>query len=179
LLDAMALAARRRPDPRLLIVTTLPQPHHVAAIRVQAERLGIARRVVVTEPQSLASVRDFLQVGDVAVVPRPAAAGFPIKLLNYMAASRAAAMFASSASIGIVDRRNAVLASKDTAQSLSEALVELLESEDLRRRVAKGGFDFVRMHHDRIAIAGQIADCYHRVLGTAGARERECHAYSS
>ena len=56
----------------------------------QADELGVGANVLLTGPQPLPAIRDFLAAGDVAVVPRPNAPGFPIKLLNYLAAGNRA-----------------------------------------------------------------------------------------
>ena len=177
LLEATALVANRCPSITLLIVSSVPQPHYVAELRRQATQLGIAERVVIAESQPLERVRDLLPVADVAVVPRPAAAGFPIKLLNYMAARRPTVLFSSSASAGIVHRQNAMLASPDTPDALAREIVTLLENAELRSDIGRSGFEFVRLHHDRAAIARHLCQCYERVLGRLQPDESECHAF--
>jgi glycosyltransferase involved in cell wall biosynthesis len=179
LLEAMVLVTARVPSSRLLVVATLSQEAYAAALRAEASRLGIADRVVITDPQPLEAVRDILQAADVAVVPRPAAPGFPIKLMNYMAARRPAVLFATSANTGITHRYNAMLARPDTPEALAAEIVALLEDERLRREIGQRGFDFVRTHHDRAAIAGQLTRCYQRAMRPPHARKDECHAFSS
>ena len=178
LLQATALVATRYPSVRLLVVSTLPQAQYAEALRAEAVRLGIADRVVITEPQPLEAVRDILHVADVAVVPRPAMPGVPIKLLNYMAAGRPAVLFASTASAGIVHRQHAMLASPDTPQALATEMLALLDDPQLREDIGRRARDFVRVHHAREAIAGQVSRCYERVL-QSHTRKRECHAFSS
>src|SRR5262249_55191817 len=114
LLEAMKQVLWYEPTARLLIVVTIPHAGHIARIKRQAEELGIAAHVTLTDPEPLDKVRDFLAAADVAVVPRPQAPGFPIKLLNYMAAARPCVLFASSASDGLLHRRNVLLAAPDT-----------------------------------------------------------------
>jgi glycosyltransferase involved in cell wall biosynthesis len=168
LLEAMVHVVRHEPAARLLIVVTIPHSAHLAAIRGRARDLGIAGQVVCTEPQSLSAVRDFLMAGDVAVVPRPQAPGFPIKLLNYLAARRPCVLFASSASHGLVDGENVRLVAPDTSAALGAALVEVLRDDELCRRLAHHGHQFVRAHHDRKVIAGQVCATYLRTLAAAG-----------
>ena len=168
LLEAVGHLRRYEPEAKLLVVSTIPQAGHVAAVRRRAEEFGVAEAVVITDPQPLTSVRDYLQVGDVAVVPRPEAPGFPIKLLNYMAASRPCVLFASSASQGLRHRDNVYLAAPDTGEALGEALRDVLRDGELRRRLAQNGHRFVRDHHDRRAIARQVCASYFRTLREAG-----------
>jgi glycosyltransferase involved in cell wall biosynthesis len=168
LLDAMALLCRQEPAAKLLVVVTVPQEEHLAGIRARATALGITDRVVLTSPQPLDAVRHLLRAGDVAVVPRPQAPGFPIKLLNYMAAQKPCVLFASSASTGLVNGENCVLAAPDDASALAGGLLEVLRDAELARRLAANGHRFVRAHHDRLLIAGQVCAAYYRTLEQAG-----------
>jgi glycosyltransferase involved in cell wall biosynthesis len=163
LLEAIAYLAARESKAKLLIVVTIPQAQHLARIRAQAEQLGIADRVVLTDPQPLDAVRDCLMAGDVAVVPRPHAPGFPIKLLNYLATKRPCVMFASSAS-GLINREHALLVSPDTSEALGEALLEVLRDQVLRERLSRKGHQFVLARHDRRQVARQLCLAYYRTL---------------
>jgi 1,2-diacylglycerol 3-alpha-glucosyltransferase len=168
LLGAMKLVSEQEPKAKLLIVVTIPNGKHVAALRGQIEALGIADRVVVTEPQPLDAIPEVLAACDVAVVPRPGAPGFPIKLLNYMAARRACVLFASSASTGLSHRQNAYLVSPDGSDALALGILDVLRDAGLRQRLGYNGYQFVRARHDRRLIARQICACYFRVLARAG-----------
>jgi glycosyltransferase involved in cell wall biosynthesis len=168
LLEAVAKIILHEPRVKLLVVVTVPQEKHLATLRARAEALQIAEHVVLTEPQALSSVRDFLKACDVAVVPRPQAPGFPIKLLNYMAAARPCVLFASSGSQGLSHRHNVFLASPDTSDALGEAILEVLRDSELRQRLASNGHQFVRLHHDRLVIAQKVCDGYVRTLKAVG-----------
>jgi glycosyltransferase involved in cell wall biosynthesis len=164
LLEAFAQLRVSETSAKLLIVSTIPHAGHAASIRGHAQKLGIAGSVVLTDPQPIEAVRDFLQVGDVAVVPRPGAPGFPIKLLNYMAAARPCVLFASSASKGLRHRENVYLASPDTSTGLCRGLAEVLHDEALRRRLAVNAYRFVRWNHSRQLMAQQVCASYFRTL---------------
>jgi glycosyltransferase involved in cell wall biosynthesis len=99
----------------------------------------------------------------VTVVPRPQEPGFPIKLLNYMAAGKASVVFASSAS-GLP--RDAVrLAEPDTAEALAQGILDVLGDESLRRRLEELGHQYVCRHHDRRAVADRLHHTYLRSTG--------------
>ncbi len=168
LLAAMKEVVWYEPRARLLIVVTIPQAGHQARIRRQADELGVGGNVLLTEPQPLAAVRDFLAAGDVAVVPRPNAPGFPIKLLNYMAAAKPCVLFASSATAGLVHGRNVLLAAPDTSQALGQGILELLRDRDLAQSLGQQGYRHVREHHDRSAIAQRVCTAYARTLAGRG-----------
>ena len=164
LIQAMGLVTVMHPSAKLLLVVTIPQPAHLARLRAHAAQLGIADRLVITEPQPLHAVRDFVHAADVAVVPRPAAPGYPIKLLNYMAAGRACVLYASSASAAIVHRETAMLACADTAASLADAITVVLDDPKLRTALGRNAYHFARAHHDRRTIARRMVACYEHVL---------------
>lgn len=163
LLEAMTHVLKVHPDAYLLMAVTIPAEKNLLRVKKQAEELGIADRVVFTDPLDLAGVRQCLQECDVTVIPRPGAPGFPIKLLNYMSASKPCVMFASSAS-GLVHRQHALLVDKDTSAALAKGLLELLENEEMRQEMGKNAYDFLLEHHDRRLTAKQLCDVYFRAL---------------
>jgi len=167
LLEAVREVSWYEPDVKLLVVVTIPNPEHLADLRRRAEEMGIGDRLVLTEPQPLDSVRRFLRTCDVAVVPRPRVPGFPIKLINYMAAARPCVLFASSGD-RLTHGENAVLASPDTGLALGEAILEVLRDDELRERIACNGQRFVREHHDRRLVARQVCAAYAKTLTAAG-----------
>ncbi len=170
LLEALQEVSHWEPRVRLLLVRTIPHAGHEARLRHQAEALGVAGKVVLTEPQPLEEVRHFLAAADVAVVPRPDAPGFPIKLLNYMAAGRPCVLFASSATSGLVDGENVRLANPDTAAALGAGILDLLRDSETRLRLGRNGQRYVRANHDRCLIAQRVCEAYARTLLAAGRR---------
>jgi glycosyltransferase involved in cell wall biosynthesis len=167
LVEAMAHVARAEPRARLLVVQTIPHAGHLARFRRLLDAHGIAGQVVVTDPQPLAAVPDYLAAGDVAVVPRPRAPGFPIKVVNYLAAGKACVLYASSSG-GLTHGDNAYLVSPDTGSALGEAIVEVLRDGELRRRLGENGRAYVRSHRDRRLTAEQVCAVYLRTLERAG-----------
>lgn len=167
LIGAMAHVLKRFPQAKLLILANVPNEKHEAAIREEAQRLGIAGSVILQAPQDMEKGLRLLSMCDVAVVPRPGAPGFPIKLLNYMAAERACVMFASSAS-ALAHGEHVWLAGEDTAQSLGAAITRVLRDPALRKRVARGGHYFVRERHDRRSVAAKLCQAYCRMLQPTG-----------
>ena len=166
LIDAMARIIERLPTARLLMVRTIPNDRQLQLLRHRVSRLGLEQQVVFTRRHRLPAVRQLLAACDVAVVPRPQTPGFPIKLLNYMAARKPAVLFSSSAS-GLTHRENAFLIDEDTSEALADGIQTLIKDERLRQRIADGGYAFVRMHHNRRSTARQVARCYGRTLDAA------------
>jgi glycosyltransferase involved in cell wall biosynthesis len=166
LVEAMKTVVQVQPRAKLFIVVTVPDDKQVSRLRRQAEELGIADNLVVTEPQQLRDVPEFLAAGNVGVAARPGTPGLSIKLLNYMTARRPCVLFKSAASTGMVHHDNVMLADPDTSTALGETILELLKDEPLRQRIADNGHRFVHANHDRRVIARQICDVYARLLAS-------------
>jgi len=168
LLEAMVVVLKKKPTARLLVVLTIPNEKQEAELRAKAHELGISDRLIVTEPQLLDAIPDYLQACDVAVVPRPGAPGFPIKVMNYMSANKPTVLFSSSASSGFVHRQNAMLVDSDTGEAFGEAILEVLDDDELRHRIADNGHQFVLEHFDRRQTAAKVCRAYVRTLKQAG-----------
>ncbi|MBL9162421.1 MAG: glycosyltransferase family 4 protein [Planctomycetaceae bacterium] len=163
LLESMVHVLSRHPRAKLLLLTNVHNDKAEMALRDQARALGIEGSLVMMAPRSLDHGLKLISICDVAVVPRPKAPGFPIKLLNYMAARRPCVMYASSCS-RLSHGEHVWLAADDTAESLGGAIVRVLKDETLRNRIAEGGHQFVRARHDRRMAAAQLCDSYLRLL---------------
>jgi glycosyltransferase involved in cell wall biosynthesis len=164
LLEAFQHVAWYEPAAKLFLITGINNDKHLPDLWQRAKELGIADRMVVTDPLPLEAVRECLLAGDVCVVSRPNVPGYPIKLMNYMAAKRPCVMFASSASNGLIDRKHVVMAAPDTGAALGERIHEVLRDTVLRQELSRGGHRFVREHHDRRLVAQQICAAYFRTL---------------
>lgn len=163
LLESMVHVLSRFPRAKLLLLTNVPNGKGDAAIREHAKALDIEGSLVMMAPQSLDQGLKLISICDVAVVPRPKAPGFPIKLLNYMAAKRPCVMYASSCS-RLSHGEHVWLAADDTPESLGGAIITVLKDDELRQRIAEGGHQFVRARHDRRVAAAQLCESYVRLL---------------
>lgn len=163
LVGAMPHVLRRLPRAKLIVLANIPNPTHERLLRQQAEQLGVAGSLILKTPTGMEAGLRLLSMCDVAVVPRPVTPGFPIKLLNYMAAQLPCVIFASSAS-GVSHGENVWLAGDDTSQSLGDAITRVLRDGALRSRIAQGGQRFVRARHDRRHVAAQLCQAYCRLL---------------
>jgi 1,2-diacylglycerol 3-alpha-glucosyltransferase len=163
LLGAMVHVLRHDPRAKLLLVVTVPNPKHERVLREEADRLGIANNIVWIKPTAMDDALRILPACDIAVVPRPCAPGFPIKLLNYMASRRPCAMFRSSAS-GVTHGEHVWLADNDTSESLADGLIRLMQDGMLRAHIGAGAYGFVCQHHDRRGVAAELCQAYLRLL---------------
>jgi len=163
LLDAMAVLVQKLPTAKLFVVRTLPGEEFVADFCRQAEKLGLRGHIVITQPQPLRAVQELLSACDLAVAPRTREPGFPIKVLNAMAASKACVMYASS-SRDLRHKQDAYLVAPDTAEALAEGMLEVLTDRELRERLARNGRAYVEANHDRRLIAARLSEVYLRMV---------------
>jgi 1,2-diacylglycerol 3-alpha-glucosyltransferase len=132
LCDAFAAVRGDVPDARLVVVS------HPDARRA-ARRLtgaGLPGAVEIAVAPSYEEVRDWLARAHVVVLPRCEATGYPMKLLNYMAAGKAIVATEGSGK-GLRDRVDArVVRDRDVA-GFAAAIVELLRNPLERRRLGR------------------------------------------
>src|SRR6185369_12362932 len=86
-------------------------------------RLPEGVRIIASD--DFASVRDLLQIADLALCPRREWSGFPMKLLNYMAAGKATVVSAGSAK-AIEHGTNGWIVPDGDPHAYAGAIVQLL-----------------------------------------------------
>src|SRR5262249_59575584 len=86
---------------------------------------GIRSDVDIVQAAAYEEVRDRLGAATVAVCPRAERSGFPMKLLNYMAAGKAIVACAGSAK-GLLDGVTARVVGDEDTPGFADAVVSLL-----------------------------------------------------
>jgi glycosyltransferase involved in cell wall biosynthesis len=132
LLDAFRLVADARPAARLVFGTNA-RPGELQA-KVQSLELG--RKVAFVRVDEFEAARDLLAAADVAVCPRTTCLGFPIKLLNYMAAGNAIVASAGSA-LGLSHLENGWIVEDGDVEGMAEAIIALLDDPALAQRLGE------------------------------------------
>ncbi len=162
LIRAMARVVRSHPNALLLIVNNIPNDAVKAELSALAEELGVLSRIVFAEGVSFKHLPDYLAAADVAVVPRPACPGFPIKLLNYMAAGRAVVSFEASAK-SLCHGYNGYAAKNGDADDLAAGIELFLADPELRRIVGEraracldGVYDWGTLAEATALVYGQV-----------------------
>jgi glycosyltransferase involved in cell wall biosynthesis len=129
LLASFARVRAHVPGARLVLVT------HAGA-EAEAARLAALGRggVEIVHARSYDEVRARLETADVAVCPRAERSGFPMKLLNYMAAGKAIVASAGSAK-GLIDGVTASVVPDGDEAAFAAAVVALLGDARQRERL--------------------------------------------
>jgi len=112
--------------------------------------------------------RDFDRVwaaiagADVAVCPRTSRDGFPIKLLNYMAAGRPIVVSAGSAH-GLTHGETAFVVPDGDERAFAAGILALLDDPALARRLGDAARELAHTRHDWGVIVQQVEAVYERV----------------
>lgn len=164
-LGALIAAVRRRiPDAELRIATAAPCDRIGSAV-------GFRDGVTAVPTPDLASLQRELARDAVVVCPRVSWSGYPIKLLNAMAAGLPVVACASSAH-PLQHGETGWVAPDDDAEAFAEGAVTLLTDPELRRRLGDAARARVLTEHAPDRIASAIGAVYAHVLRQARSRAR-------
>lgn len=132
LLRAFRRVRASRPDALLVVATHLGiEGKQEEALR---RRLGEGERLLTV--RTWHEMNELIGVCDVAVSPRQVCWGFPIKVLNYMAAGRPIVSAAGSAQ-GLRHGETALVVPDQDERAFAEAIVTLLENPELAGRLGQ------------------------------------------
>ncbi len=147
--NVMPLIWAERPEVRLCVVGKNP-PREILA-------LGENPAVVVTG--TVPDIRPYLQQATVAVAPITYGAGIQNKVLEAMACGTP--VVATSKAVSALDillGEDVLVA--DDAQQLARAVLQLLSSRDLQKKIGDAGRRYVENHHSWKAIAEKLEAIY-------------------
>lgn len=164
LLETFRAVRAEEASARLLLLT------HTDA-RAQARRLEesglLGPGVEIRQARSYDEVRTHLAGADVAVLPRAERSGFPMKLLNYMAAGKAIVASAGSAK-GLADGVSGRVVPDGDAAAFATAIVDLLRDPDGRARLGAAARRAVEGPEAWEHVLDRIESIYRTVVAGAG-----------
>jgi glycosyltransferase involved in cell wall biosynthesis len=141
LLRAFARLYRKRPDARLVIVTDGSFREYERL----AGELGVRQAIELVDAPPFARLPDVLAMADVCANPRVDCDGMPVKLLNYMAASRAVVSFAGSAP-GVAPGDGAWIVDDENLDAFADGIAALLDDPERVRELGRRA----RAHVERL-----------------------------
>ncbi len=163
LLEAMVQVARACDDVCLLVVVNIDNDRALQKYQAMAVQLGIEHCTRFVGPVAFARLPDYLAAADVAVLPRPSCPGYPIKLLNYMAAAKAIVTFRGSAK-AILHGYSGYIADDYDSRQLAEGIVRLLNDDGLRQRLGQNARKSLQGVFDWPTLARGTLILYHQLL---------------
>jgi hypothetical protein len=138
-------------------------PASLEAHRDLAARLGITENIIWIMDGRLEGLPHCLASADIAVLPRPACPGHPVKLLNYMAAGKGIVAFKGSAK-GLRHMYNGFLVKDHDWQGLGEGILTLLKEPQLAKQLGENATACLEGNFDWATLAGGISVLYHRMM---------------
>lgn len=166
LLRAMPQVSSRHPRATFMLVNNIPNPDAREELLSLARENGTADRLHIVESVPFRELADYLAAADVAVVPRPTCPGFPIKLLNYMAAGKAIVSYEGSAK-SICHGYDGYVAKNESIEDLAAGISLLLADPELRTTLGRRARESLAGVYDWDTIASGIVCLYEQLGGTS------------
>ncbi len=147
LFNAFEMAVKDIPEALLLLVSHSKPGEY----QKRADRIKAPDSVRFIESHSFEEVGDLLGAADLTVIPRTSWSGYPIKLLNYMAAGKAVIASEGSAK-GITHMENGYVVENRDVKGLAGGIRFLLKNPEIRTELGRSALEWVEKHHnwDRI-----------------------------
>ena len=163
LLQAMALVLRQVPEAVLVIVGNIINRKAQEAHLALAQQLGIANQLRFVDSAPIGELPDYLAAADVTVVPRPYCPGYPIKLLNYMAAGKPVVSFAGSAK-SLCHEYSGYIAANEDVEDLAKGIVVLLQHPDEAKIMGARARASLEGVFDWPTLAAGVAESYRQLM---------------
>jgi len=159
LIRGMNLVVERIPDATLNIVSHERNPK----LEREVSELGLTEVVSFIRVDRFSEVREWILKSAVAVCPRIPSCGYPIKLVNYLAAGRPVVVSKASAD-GIRNGETGIVVETGDPQAYADAIVTLLTDTEMATHIAVQGRDYVRERHSWGATLNAIEATYEFAL---------------
>jgi len=130
LLRAFKMVSDQNPDVRLVIVG---KPTFTYQRMVQS--LGCGERVTFAGERPFDEVRTFLAAANVVVLPRDNCVGFPLKLLNYMAAGKAIVAFEGGSGDVLEHLQNGYVVPNGNVDAFARGILHCLDDHGLSEQI--------------------------------------------
>jgi glycosyltransferase involved in cell wall biosynthesis len=163
LLEAFAKVVRVKQDVRLWIAANSSFEPYAPLARA----LGVLGSIDLLPAPDLDRLPALLANADVTVNPRTECDGMPVKLLNYMAASRPVVSFAASAP-GVEHRRTGWLVADADTSAFADGILTILDDPELAEKLGRGAQRYVEANCRWSTMAERVQQVYARVLGATG-----------
>lgn len=170
LLRAFAVVSKQHPDALLMMVSPLVSESHRREHEKLADQLGISDAIVWIAPHSLDDLPSYLALASVTVMSRPECPGHPIKLLNYMLASKPIVCFEGAAK-GLRHLHDAFIVPNHDFEALGKGIITLLTDRALAAKLATNARTTVLANFDWRRICERIERIYERLLGEPESRD--------
>jgi len=134
LIDGMSMVAKEIPDAVLIIVSHQRNKR----LERQIRRHDLGANVDIVTVNEFTAVRRWIRRSAVAVCPRIPTCGYPIKLVNYLAAGKPVVV-SQACGDGIEDGETGIVVETNSPSAYAQAIVRLLRDRKLASRIGVQG----------------------------------------
>lgn len=128
-----------------------------------ASKEGVEGSLVMEHLSSFSHAVSLMGKAHLAVLPRTGWSGFPIKLLNYMAAGMAVVAFEGSAKC-LIHRENGWVARNGDVSAFAKGILQLLNDPDLRERLGKRAMETALSRFSWERLLPRLEEIYGKML---------------
>ena len=160
LIRALRITFASHPDAKFVLLTG----SDVRPFRRVLLDSGLDDRTVIFERLSFQQIKEICALGTIAVNTRISWSGFPIKLLNYMAAGLPVVAFSGSAA-PVEHGVTGILVPPQDIEAFAAAMLKLLDDQDLCSRMGIEARKIAQRDYSWNEIASLIEARYYQLLG--------------
>jgi 1,2-diacylglycerol 3-alpha-glucosyltransferase len=163
LLKAMRIVLGEIGNARLLIVANVAKEQDITDCWTMIRELNLQEHVDIIANRPFEEIPLFLAAADVTVLCRPNCPGFPVKLLNYMAAGKAIVLFEGSAK-GLQPLKHAVVIKDHDWQALGQGVVTVLKDPVFGQTLGRSAQQWANENLSWPNLAEKIEEIYFELL---------------
>jgi len=163
LLKAMANVCKHIENAKLFIIVNIAVQKDLKDCHQIIENLNLQNNVVVLTNKPLEEVPHFLAGADVAVVARPDCPGFPVKLLNYMAAGKPIVLFEGT-SKGLQHLKSAFIVKDHNWEEMAHGIISLLQNRSLCQDLGRNAKSRVKENFAWEKLSERVENVYYELL---------------
>lgn len=170
LFEMLAIARASCPDLALVLVGDTEDAQHLAWLKSEAQRLGVAEAVVWTGWLPTAQAWSYVRAAEVGLSPFPRGylldSASPTKAVEYMAIGLPVVVNDNPDQARVVAESGAGLCVPLTAKDFAEALVGLMSNSSRRFDMGQRGKEYIARTRDYNQLAEGVVAVYHMALST-------------
>jgi len=157
LLESFALVCKQSPDTSLVIIGGADKD--IVKYRDLSSSLGVSHRVHLLGPRPISQIGQYMVQADVLASPRIQGLNTPMKVYSYLDSGVAVMATRLSTHTQVMNDEISMLAEPES-KSFSEALLKLLDDNDLRARLAAAARVTMQRDHSYPAFRQKVHDLY-------------------
>jgi glycosyltransferase involved in cell wall biosynthesis len=151
------------PDVVLEVIT----PSDTSKLSELSRSAGIERNLSIIVENDFHTIGNLLQRADIACSTRTMKSGFPIKILNYMAAGLPTVCYESGAT-GVIDGETGIVVEDNNIAKFSEAVLSLLRDVSLRKKMGVKAREIVFRDYNLDGLILKAEEVYKSLVGKTG-----------